>query len=181
MYLSAAIVLIGALCLLNLVLLLGLLRRLRRGDALDGRSFAGTMTAQGLTLGRKPAPFGVRTLEGQELTEAHLAGNPALVGFFSPGCKPCSEQAPKFAALAARWPGGSDRVFVVIADDSPAAAEYARQFEGIAQRVIDGVSGQVCTAYGVTAFPAFGLLDEDGAVAAEGTTVDSLPAPVPAV
>jgi thiol-disulfide isomerase/thioredoxin len=172
-YLSAAIILIGAVSLMNLMLVLGVLRRLRTAAAasepVDPSSF------QNLRVGTRPDPFVVRMLAGGRLTEAALVGaGPTLVGFLSPGCGPCTDQLPLFAARAAEWPGGADRVLAVIADDTEDSAAFAEPLTGLANVVVDGLTGPVATAFGVTAFPSFGILDDTAAVVAQSARVDGL-------
>ena len=178
-YLIAAVIAVGAVSVLNLLLLLTLLRRLRAGT-LDpgGATVTSFHPGRGLLLGSSAEPFRVRLRHGGELTEADLTGEPTLVGFLSPGCRACAEQTPHFLRRAASWPGGPDRVVVVVADDSEEGAEYAEKFAGVARLVLDGSPGPVASAYGVSAFPAFGVLDPDGVVVAESVEVEHLPRPL---
>jgi thiol-disulfide isomerase/thioredoxin len=173
-YLVAAVVAVAAVTLLNLLLLLALLRRLRTG-ALE--TTATVTPGRGLLLGSAAAPFRARLLDGAELTDADLTGEPTLIGFFSPGCRACAEQTPHFLRRAASWPGGPGRVVAVIAGDGEEGARYAATFAEVARLVVDGQSGPVATAYGVSAFPAFGVLDPDGTVVAESVGMDHLPRP----
>ena len=177
-YLVAAVVAVGAVGVLNLLLLLTLLRRQRAGTLDLGAPAGAVRAGRGLLVGSAATgPFRVPTLHGGELTEADLTGEPTLVAFFSPGCHACAEQTPHFLRRAAAWPGGPDRVVVVVADDGEEAEEYAEKFAGVARLVVDGVDGPVATAYGVGAFPAFGVLGPDGTVVAESVDVEHLPKP----
>jgi thiol-disulfide isomerase/thioredoxin len=176
-YLSAAVILVGAIGLLNLALTLGVLRRLRDAPAATPAAGHHAEAGSGLVVGRQAEPFTVRLLHGGELTEADLAGpGSTLVGFFTPGCGPCKAQVPKFAERAATWPGGPDRVLAVIADGSMDGAEFGEQFAGLARIVVDGVEGPVATSLGVTAFPSFGILDDSATVLSESAAVPALPA-----
>lgn len=178
-YLVAAVVAVGVVSLLNLLLMLTLLRRLRAGTLeAGGASVTSFDPGRGLLVGSRAEPFRVRLLHGGELTDADLTGEPTLVGFFSPGCRACAEQTPHFLRRAAAWPGGPDRVLVVIADDSEEGADYAEKFAGVARLVADGAPGPVASAYGVSAFPAFGVLDPEGTVVAESVEVEHLPRPL---
>ena len=93
--LVAAVVLLGAVCLLNLLLLFAVLRRLREQTAELARLAAiGPFGKSGYDVGK---------LIGKAWPAADV---PALVGFFAPGCEPCHLEAPTFAAAAA---GGERR------------------------------------------------------------------------
>ncbi len=174
-YLVAAVALLGVLCLLNLLLMLGVLRRLRAGAEETGS--IPTIKARGLLRGSRPGTFLVRTLDDGRITQADLAGDgPTLIGFFSPGCGPCAAELPAFAARAADWPGGPERVLAVIADDTEVGAEFAEPLAGLARVVVDGLDGPVATAFGVGAFPSFGILDGTAMVSAEANKVEALPA-----
>ena len=176
-YLVAAVAILGVVSLLNLLLVLAVLRRLR-ADVEDTGS-AHVVTARGLLRGSRPGAFLVRTLDDGPLTQADLAGGgPTLIGFFSPGCGPCAEALPSFAARAANWPGGPERVLAVIADETEVGAEFAAPLTGLARVVVDGLDGPVATAFGVGAFPNFGILDGTAMVSAESNKVEALPAEV---
>lgn len=185
-YLSVAVAVVGALGLLNLLLLVAVLRRLRanpaQGETAHGGAAHGAHADpgedefHGLRFGERPDHFGVRLLHGGHLTHEDVIGKgPTLIGFFSPGCGACVAQAPAFTRRAAAWPGGPDRVVVVVADDTEEGAEFAERFAGLARLVVDGTTGPVATAFGVTAFPSFGILDDDATVVAEAVRVDALP------
>jgi thiol-disulfide isomerase/thioredoxin len=179
-YLTAAVILVGAVGMMNLVLLLGILRRLRAAPPAAAEESHGG--GSGLRLGWRPEPFAVSLLHGGRLTRSDLTGHgETLIGFFSPTCRPCRAQAPKFAARAAEWPGGPERVLVVVADDTVDGAEFTEQFAGLAKMVVDGLEGPVATAYGVTAFPAFGILDDTATVLTEATSVERLADAAPAL
>ncbi len=99
--LAIAVVLFGALSVLNLLLLFGVLRRLREG--VGSRPQPG-----GAVPGPPMAPVGT-IVQG---TTASWDGE-TLVGFFTPGCGPCEQQLPAFIEYArsanGRWRWSSTR------------------------------------------------------------------------
>src|ERR1041384_1123039 len=101
MFLTAAVVLVGILCALDLFLTFAVVRRLREHttelERLAGMALPGSGgSAPGVLVGRSlPEPAAVG------------AGQSRLVGFFDSNCSTCFEHAPEFAAVAgARTPGG---------------------------------------------------------------------------
>src|SRR6266545_2616592 len=85
-YLVAAIVLLGAVCTVNLILTLALIRRLREqaGGPPGPRQ---PLPKVIVGIGERPAEFTAATTEGEPIDRDAVAGG--LVGFFSPQCSPC--------------------------------------------------------------------------------------------
>jgi len=170
-------VLVGTVALLNLVLTFGVIRRLREHTGLLAERDRPEGPAVMLATGEAPDEFAATTTGGERLTRDDLGG--ALVGFFSPNCGPCREQAPLFVRRAAGTAGGRSRVLAVVVGDETAVAQMVAEFEPVARVVVErGVAaeGSVSQAFGVRGFPALAVLDADGAVAASGFELDRLPA-----
>ncbi len=176
-YLTAGVVIVGVLCALDLVLTLGVIRRLRdhaeRLSTMDGgpAEHPDLMLPRGSTVGG----FSALTTDG-EAVALELIDGPTLVGFFSPGCEPCQEQAPLFVEFAAAMPGGRSRVLAVVVGQGEAADELAAALSGAARVVIEPSRGPVSGAFQVAGFPAIGLVDEHGVVVDSGHRVDQLTA-----
>ncbi|MFD0472431.1 hypothetical protein ACFQ0B_32145 [Nonomuraea thailandensis] len=131
-YLVAAVVLVGLLCMVNLLLTVGLIRRLRR------QSPPQPPMAAGLAPGGSVPRFAATTTSGEPVSD-ELLGAPALVGFFSPGCRPCVDLLPLFAERAR---GTSDGVLAVIADGPGGdATVYLEQLEQVARVVVEAPQG----------------------------------------
>lgn len=166
-YLIAAVVIIGALCALNLLLTYGVVRRLREhGELLaQGRQFAvpDLVAGPGSTVGT----FTAITVDGAELTAADLIPG-TLVGFFSPDCRACGEQLPTFLDVAAAHPGGQDRVLAVVIGAGEDAAEQVAALSSGARVVVAPPGAEIEKAFGVKGYPAFALLGERRVVAASG-------------
>jgi thiol-disulfide isomerase/thioredoxin len=113
----------------------------------------------------------VATTAGEQLTRSALRG--ALVGFFSPTCVPCKEQAPRFAERAAAL--GRDRVLAVAVGTPDATRELVALLEPAARVVVEIDGGSLQQAFQVQGYPAMCLLDGDGRIAASSSTLDSLP------
>ncbi|MGY3515353.1 TlpA family protein disulfide reductase [Micromonospora sp. PTRAS2] len=176
-YLSAAVIVVGVIGLLNLILTFGLVKRLRE----HSERLAGLEAGHGdqimLQAGDTVGPFQAVTEDGVALTRDGLAGR-TLVSFFSPGCAPCKERMPQFIQYAAEHPGGRDRVLAVVVSDPDAAGGSVAALTPVARVVVESDRGPVCTAFGVQGFPAIGLIDESGVVIASGSRLDEISTPV---
>lgn len=170
--LVAAVVLIGLLCLLNLVVSLGLVRRLReQGEAGHHRHGTSDPGPIQLPVGQPVPSFEARTVDGEAIGSADLTGR-TLVGFFSPGCDACEVQLPLFVA-AARESGRPP--LAVVAGTNGTSAPYVEKLRGSAQVVQELDRGPIQQAFGVRGFPAF-VLVEDGVLGMNDYELSSLPA-----
>lgn len=176
--LTAAVILLGVLSLFTLVLLLGVVRRLRDHEsrlAAVGQ-FAptdrdqhdhGSFDVPDLR-GRIVGPFTGVTSDGRTVTEASLQGTTSLVGFMSPGCDTCHERLPSFVEAAANFPGP---VIAVVVRDGQDTADITRHLPG-SMLVLESEEGQgVVRAFGVTGYPTYAVVDESGVVTRAGFTV----------
>ncbi|MEV0160396.1 hypothetical protein [Nonomuraea fuscirosea] len=150
-YLIAAVVLVGALCLFDLLLTFAVLRRLREHTAELAR-----LAGEPRTLPYDPSFLIGRTLPG---TAADTEARPRLVAFFDAGCDSCHEHAPVFAAAARP---GTSLAFVTGADPLLRGLVDAI---GDAAPVISGDDADAVVAeLGIQAFPLFLRLDADGRI-----------------
>ena len=183
LYLTVAVVFVGAIGLLNLVLTFGVIRRLREHDvALAARpSMAGPDVM--VPAGTAVADFQTRTVDDETVSNADLAGH-TLVGFFSTTCGSCRERLPEFVTHAATAPGGRDRVLAIVVSDSaetePSVADpFLAQLRPVARVVTEQHDGPIGKAFGVRGFPALAAV-VDGTVVASGDTFDDLTVTAPA-
>jgi hypothetical protein len=169
-YLIAAVTLASALGLLNLLLTLGVIRRLRETATHD----AGAHDRQGiLSAGRIPSDFTATDTDGRPLSRGDLTGT-VLVGFFSTSCDACVIELPRFVSRAGDHAGGRDQVLAVVDGDRPAVDEVVRQLTGVARVVVEEAPGTVATAFQVEAFPSWCLLD-NGTVEESGSGASQNP------
>jgi thiol-disulfide isomerase/thioredoxin len=180
-YLTVAILVVGSLCLLDLVLTLGVIRRLRehteRLSALSAHPPSASLPDLMLPVGQAPADFETTTIDGDRVSR-DLLGAPALVGFFAPGCGPCKERVPEFAAYAEAVSGAGQYTLAVVVGSGEDVRELAGGFGDASRVVVEAPGGPVSTAFGVHGFPALCALDDTGAIVATGTTLDRLPSPL---
>jgi hypothetical protein len=171
-YLSTAVALAIGLCLLDLVLTLGVIRRLREHTELLSRRTADDTEFEPVMMGpgERPEDFTAVTMDGSMITSNAEHG---LIAFLSPGCKLCHEQLPDFMEYARRFPGGRGATIAVVVGEGPQAEELAARVESVARVVIEAHGGALSTAFKVRGYPAYAILD-DGAVQASGYGLDQL-------
>ncbi|MFD6567044.1 TlpA family protein disulfide reductase [Micromonospora profundi] len=176
--LLTAVVVVGALGCLNLLLLFGVIRRLRAlTEQLAVSAPADSLGPARPSVGERLPSFTARTLTGEPITEDFAASGETYLGFFSTGCAPCVEHLPRFVELVAA--AGPDRVLVVIDDDGRDLAERARFIE-LAERagrvVVESPMGPVSSAMGVDRLPTM-VSVRDGVVSANVQDIQQFTAP----
>jgi hypothetical protein len=167
---------IGAGLVLNLVLTLGVIRRLReQGSAADpGTGPDGRLPT--LAVGTTVEPFAVTTVDGETVSRDTL--EPAtLVGVFSPDCAACAERLPEFVAMAGEFPGGRRRTLALLVGEEDQTASQRAQLASVARVVVELPGDPLFAALGVRAFPTFALLDGAGRILASELVPSRLPVP----
>jgi thiol-disulfide isomerase/thioredoxin len=170
-YLVAAVVLVGLLCLLDLLLTFGVIRRLRSTAEATPRPLTGP--------GERAGEFATVTTAGAVLTHRDLTGE-TVIGFFSPDCAPCAALAPAFAEFATVYQGAGRRVLAVLVGATDQHFPILDALRPVGEIVREPVTGGLVQAFGASAFPSVFVL-ADRTVTASGHTMDVVPAFVPAV
>ncbi|WP_052852678.1 hypothetical protein [Streptomyces avicenniae] len=150
-FLIAALVLVGCLCLLDLLLTFAVLRRLREHTAELSRLGA---RERSLALDRDTVLLG-RTLPGLAAEEAD---EERMVAFFEAKCDACHEHAPWFAATAA------DGSAAVVHGAGPRADELAAHVADLPTVIRHEEAASLVESVGITVFPTFLLVDRTGSV-----------------
>jgi peroxiredoxin len=172
---SVGLVLVGMMAVGELLLILLLARKVRRlEDRLTG--FHPGLRADGgdrpwLEAGAQIPAFEAATTSGEPVSLDRLLGRESMVGFFSPGCRPCREQLPAFARLAA---DGGRAALAVIVGPASKADEFLAVLDGTVPVLREEQGGPVTTAFAARAFPGLFLLDSRGKVVASGASVTAV-------
>ncbi|MFI6598656.1 TlpA family protein disulfide reductase [Nonomuraea sp. NPDC050536] len=182
-YLIATVVLIGALCLMDLLLTLAVVRRLKEHtkliDALYEVADAGALAgaAGGVAVGEVVGDFDTTTVEGSHVAR-DLLPEGTVVAFLSPDCRGCHEQLPELAS----WAAGQDRsrVLAVIDGRSGDPAQLVMTLSPVAQVILDDARPQVADAFRVQSFPAFFHVAAGGRLLATAPRISRLSAGSPA-
>ena len=166
-YLAAAVVLLGVLCVLNLLLTIGILRRMRAQGDQSGRH-PGPMFALGP--GSPIGEFAAVTTTGEPVSHDTLTGT---VGFFSAACEACHVMLPRFVEHARQ--AGREDVLAVVGGADAGLVEALTPVARVVVADLDG--GPVARAFQNTWTPALYLVGDDHRVAAAGATLEELPSP----
>ena len=173
--LIGAVVIVGALCLLDLLLTFGVIRRLREHSEMLARSQSGGGgEVIGLTAGKAPEAFTATDGEG-----APVRGPSGLrvVAFFSTSCSICPKRAPAFIDYVRGHQVGRDEVLAVVVGQSAEPVPYLADLADVARVSAESLDGPVRRAFAVQGFPAFFALDAGGTVLWSGYDPAALPAP----
>lgn len=169
-YLAAAVALVGLLCTLNLLLTVGVIRRLRAVAANQPAERPGFL--DGLAIGKAVPDFTATTIDGEPISR-DLLGAPALIGFFSPGCPPCEQVLPRFVERARERPD-EVTLAVIVASTAEQAAEDIGSLAGAARVVVEEPDGALQRAFEARGFPTVYVVGADGTVAANNPATASL-------
>lgn len=175
-YLSAAVVIIGVLCMLNLVITLGLVRRLRSQSGPAGQdghpAHIGGRRPWHLPLGSPAPDFAATTVTDETISRADLIGRPSVIAFFSVVCPPCRMQLPELRKYAESF--GEGAVLAIVSGPREKAEEFVRELDGVAPVVVEPMQGPTALAFTVSNFPTLYRLDADGRIAASAITVGAI-------
>jgi hypothetical protein len=161
--LSAAVIVVAVVTLLNLVFTLAVVRRLREHTTALA-TLNGVLTAPP---SGPPPGSPVPAVSGLDEGEWLLA-------FVSATCGACRRHLPGFTAAAT-----GARALVVVSGDDARGADLVRMAEGVARVVTEPDDGPWTSAFDIHVFPTF-VRVAGGTVQAVGPDVaDILPAPVP--
>lgn len=169
MVLTAAVVVLTVLVLVDLLLSAAIIRRLRDTEAQLADALPPTRT--GLRNGTPMPDFS--SADGS-LTRADVAGTPVLIGFFSTGCRYCPAQAEQLAHRAAEITGRGIRVVnVLTVIDEEVADDLTPVLEKSGTVVTEHGPGGLMAAFSVGGTPTFLLYDRQGSLLGNGHTVDA--------
>lgn len=172
----AAVALVGGLCLVDLLLTFGVIRRLREQTTMLSGTPPRPRQASGLSAGDLPGAFSAVTTEAERVSGA--AGL-RVVAFFASWCSVCPERAQPFADYLSAHGITRDSALAVSIGPGRTPPPYLDVLTGMARICVEEEDGEIAKAFQVNGFPAFIVLDGDGSVAL--TAFDPAALPEPAV
>jgi thiol-disulfide isomerase/thioredoxin len=167
-YLVTAVIIVGVLCLLDLLLTFAVVRRLREtGERLA--TLESVMSPPIRRAGEAVGAFAATTVDGHVVSEHDISPG-TLVGFLSPGCAGCAVQLPEFLEVARAHPAGPAGILAVVVGDQAGSAEYVDVLAPLARVVVVPLGHDVEKAFAVQSFPAFAVVGRGGVVQVSGPT-----------
>lgn len=142
--LGFAVALIAVLTAANLLLSLGLVRRVLRLER-RGLLQPPSLPRRGLVIGS----FSVVTRDGQRLTDEILTGQRMLVAFLETGCPPCAAVVDELIGLR---PAERTLAIVQVTNDGD-AEDVAEKLATVSQVAIVTPATNIRQAFGVSAYP----------------------------
>jgi hypothetical protein len=172
-YLAAAVVFVGLLCLVDLLLSFAIIRRLRqRTDEVGGPP--GVSSRVTLTPGTAAPEFEATAVDGGRFATAELLDRTTAIAFLAAQCAPCRAAVPDLVKYARSVARDVVRMVAVIDGETNPDGEFVRALREYATVVIEPGRGSVATAFSVSAFPAFYLVDDNARIVTGGPTVRHL-------
>ena len=176
---AAVIYVVGGLCALDLLLTLGVIRRLRTHTTVLGQ-LRGLEEMGGpppLPAGASVGGFTAATQDGARCPPSSSTWR-SWWASSPPNCDGCMRLLPSFLELAPAIAGGREQVLAVVTGVGDEVEEYVAKLRRVAQVVVEEPQGPVARAFSVNMVPAFVLVGPGGTVVASGSTLDALPVPV---
>lgn len=161
--LSAAVVVLAVLLLVDLVLTFAIIRRLRETET--KLIEMNTPPEAGLPVGARMPDFAAA--DGT-LSSAELAGGPALIGFFSAGCRHCPAQAEHLADRAEDLNTQGVRVVSVLSVGDGATDELSPTLRKAGHLITESEPSAVAVRFQEAATPSFLLFGDDGRLLSRG-------------
>lgn len=178
--LGVAVAIVGVLCLLDMLLTFGVIRRLREHTELLSRIGNPGLPVLGLAQGAPVGAFTATTMDGEQLNGA---SGFLAAGFFSSSCSVCPERVGPFAAYLRQHQIPRENAISVAAVTGGSRPAYLDELAEVSVVCVEsgdgqaGQDGQAAAAFKVQGFPAFCLLDGAGTVLAANYDPAALPAP----
>lgn len=123
-------------------------------------------TQQGpVGVGSKPAPFTLRTFDGQEINTADLIGQVVVINFWASWCEPCKQEAAELEQAYQQYKDqGVAFLGVNYVDTEPEARAYLAEF-GITYPNGPDLGTRISQAFRIRGVPETYILGPDGILA----------------
>jgi len=163
LFLAVAVAVLAALVIVDLVLSAAIIRRLRETEAKLIETT--TPPASGLPIGAAMPEFA--SPDGQ-VSSSDINGGPALIGFFSAGCRHCPAQAEALADRADEMAGSGLRVVSFLTVGEGMTDELAPMLRKAGPLIVEGDPNVMMATFQVQGTPAFAMFGADGRLVAHG-------------
>jgi AhpC/TSA family len=164
---------LGVVCLVNLLLVLALARRVHGHDeqlARRGR----LPQIPDLGAGQSAPDFTVTTVTGETRARGDLIGGPrGVIAFLTPDSAPCRAQVPELKKYAAADPRGRSEVLAVICGSEDEAAELVDELKDSVSVAVEPLRGPMQQTFAVTGYPTFFVIVKPGRIGARGAYLEA--------
>ncbi|RAG83706.1 hypothetical protein DN069_20855 [Streptacidiphilus pinicola] len=164
-FVVAALVLLGAVTLLNLALTLAVIRRLKAQSEASFASAPNLAPAPGpsadVQVGTVVPAFSVRDLSDGEVKNTPQNGT-TLFAFFSVDCRACWMNLDRFLAYARSCGLPPEQMVSVVVGDASRKQDQIREIASVSRVVSEPTGGTVSSAFGVHVYPVYALVDTEG-------------------
>ncbi|WP_460526806.1 thioredoxin domain-containing protein [Flindersiella endophytica] len=145
--------LVGLLCSLDLILTVGVIRRLRdhSGQLSAIPGMPGSQPSLGV--GDPVGDFTSTDVDGQLVSNELLKGE-TLVAFLSAGCAPCKDKLPLLVEYARSAPAGRDGVLAVVLGVNESDEEFVAGLRPVARVVVEEHRGAMSMAFQANRYPS---------------------------
>ncbi len=157
-----------AISLFNLLLILGIVRRMRQRGPMIPAEYV--EIESGPQPGMPLPEFSVHTTAGDRADSSAFSAGRGLVAFLSVGCGACSEELPQLRSYVANQRVDPARSLVFVSGDPDGLSEYARAASAFSQVVVEEANGPLTRRFDIKAFPTV-LALHDGRVQANAPSV----------
>ena len=161
---------LGTLTVLNLVLTVGVVQRLRVHTE--------TLTQMGgemptLRPGEPIGPFDAVSVKDEAISDLMIDAE-SIIGFFSPGCGPCKERLPDFREFTYEMSSVQQHSIAVVVGSEDESADLVAAIGEDSIVVLEDDGGSLTSACQVKAFPTFLVVDRDaeGVLTVKASGVD---------
>lgn len=170
---AIAAVFLGVVCLVNLLLLLALVKRVRQHDEQLARQ-SRLPPVPRVPAGSKAPDFTATTITGETRSLSDLLAGPrGLIAFLTPHCAPCRAYVSELKKYAAANPDGPSQVIAVIIGSPAETAGLASELKDSVSVVIEPMSGALQETFSVTSYPTFVVITKDGRIGARGPHLEA--------
>ena len=175
-FVVAALILLAAVTLLNLVLTTAVIRRLRERETDNATHGMGALELDaGIPAGEPIPSFETTATDGTAVTGTEAANKRMLFAFFSVDCKACWPKVPALVTYVRRLGLGTDQVVSAVIGNGVPAGNAMAQLESVGRVVLEPTGGPVSSALEVRGYPSFVLVGEGGAVEAYTFSLTDMP------
>lgn len=162
----AAAALITVLLLLDLLLTVAVIRRLRDHTSRLGVLEATPVRRSGPVRGAAFPEFSARTVDGVAVDHGQFGKGQVLIGIFASSCGSCRVHMPEFLQIAKELP--RERVLVLVLGDPDEGDDLVRSARTASRVIVDPEASQITTGLNLPGVPMFLALD-NGRITAVGT------------